>query len=198
MIRGAAWLTACLLLAACGSGGGGEDPNPHGFRFDISDYNQVVVVPLAAFREDRPTDGDADGSVQSALFGRIRTEATNARDIPFQADWDTLLGLHANGRPDDRIPTRFFLAYEVEHDPTSGACTVRIHVIEGLPYDPNRAPLATYEGSAMIGDVDRAGDPIGVPGQCSQEAAHVAFDALILGGHFAQGWSSGPPAHMGG
>ena len=184
-----------LVAAGCGSSSSSDD-NPYGFNFDRSDYNQVVAVPLAAFRENRPTNGDDDGGVEAALFARVRDDGTTMRDTPFQADWDTMIALVGNGRSDDRIPTRFFLAYEVEHNPTAGTCTVRIHVIEGLPFDPNRAALATYEGSAALGAMDRDGELITTEGQCSEEAAHVAFDALLLGGHFGEGWSVGPPAHM--
>lgn len=128
--RVASALLACLL-AACGSSSSSSG-NPYGFDFDRFDYNGVVALPLTAFREDRPTNGDEDGGVQAALFERVRDDATNMTDIPFQADWNTMLGLLANGQPDDRIAMRFFLAYEVEHNPTAGTCTVRIHVIEGV------------------------------------------------------------------
>ncbi len=185
------------LVAGCGSSSGsGEDPNPYGFNFDRSLYPQIVTVPRTAFEEDRMTNGDDDDGVAAALFDRIRADTMTPSDDPFHADWDTLIGLASNGRPDDRVVTRFFLVYEVEHNPTAGTCTVRIRVIEGLPYDPQRAPLATYEGSATLGAMDRDGEVISVPTQCSQEAAHVAFDALLLGGHFGEGWSEGPPAHM--
>ena len=192
----APWLM--LLLAACGSSSSStDDGNPFGFDFDRFDYNGVVPVPLSAFREDRKTNGDDDAGVAAALFERVRADATNMTDIPFQGNWDMMLDLVSNGQPDDRIPMRFFLAYEVEHNPTAGTCTVRIHVIEGLPYDASRPALATYTGMATLGAMDREGQVITTPIECSEEATHVAFDALLLGAHFAEGWSRGPPAHLG-
>ena len=191
-------LTATLLTAGCGSSGGDPAPtNPFGFDFDRSDYPQIVTLPLAALREDRPTTvGEQDGGVQAALFQRVFDDAITPKDTPFDADWDTLYGLYRNGQGDPRVATRFFLAYEVVENPTAGTCTVTIHLIEGLPYDPDRPALATYMGSAMVGEIDRDGDPIDILAQCSELAAHRAFDALHAAGHFDEGWSSGPPAHM--
>lgn len=193
-MRTGAWLLA-LLLAACGSSGSTAPPASP-FDFERSDYPQVVVLPLAAFREDRPTNGEADAAVQSALFERIDTQARTDQDTPFQADWDTMLGLLSNGMGDQRVATRYFLAYEVVHHPTNGTCSVTIHLIEGLPHDSTRPALAQFVGTAMLGENDRDGQLITVPGECAQEAAQRAFDLLHAAGHFDSGWSLGPPAHM--
>ena len=182
------------LLAACGSSG--TPPTDHGFRFDISDYPGIVVLPLEAFREGRPTDAGDNTFVASPIIQRVRQGADTASDDPFIRDWDTMLGLASNGMGDDRHTTRFYLAYEVMSNPSSGMCTVTIHVIEGLPYDPMRAPLASYSASAMLGETHHDGFEIVTLAGCENEAAHRAAGVLLAAPHFDDGWSSGPPDHM--
>ena len=190
-------LGGILLLLVAGCGGGGGDPGPR-FDFERSDYPAIVIVPLAALQEGRPTASYDERRPATGLFNTVRPAADTATDEPFMMDWDTMLGLASNGMGDSRDVVRYYLAYEIVEEPTSGVCTVRVHVIEGLPFDPFRAPVRTFEASAMLGETHRAGFTITSPGECADEASWRAGEAIAASGFFEEGWSRGPPDHQGG
>ncbi|MCA9316207.1 MAG: hypothetical protein KDB73_12025 [Planctomycetes bacterium] len=186
-------LAALVLLAACG-GGGSSSKSP--FDFDRSDYPGIVIVPLAAMQERRPTESFSERVPYSGLFNTVRPAADTASDDPFMMDWDTLLGLEANRGTNELDVVRYFLAYEVVESPSAGTCTVIVHVIEGLPFDPTRPPVQSFMGTATYGTQHRAGFTISTPNECADEAAWLAGEAIAASGFFENGWSSGPPDHQ--
>ena len=187
-----------LFLGACGGGGSSlqAPPDDPGFDFERSTYPGIVVVPLAAMQEGRPTADYDERSPAVGIEDHVRDAADTARDRPFMMDWDTILGLASSGRGDQRDVVRYYLAYEVVHDPTAGTCTVTLHVIEGLPFDPFRAPVRNFQATAAFGEQHRAGFTITTPGECRDEAAHRAGEAIAASGFFEEGWSVGPPDHL--
>lgn len=193
------FLVGVLLLSftACGGGGSSSAPAPSPFNFDFDrfSYPGIVVLPLATYQSGDPNPPGLDRFAESPIINAVRTAAANATDLPFLADWDTMRGLDANGYGDDRDVMRFYLAYEVSGSPSSNNCTVTIHVFEGLPYDPSRSAIATYAATVTYGDTHRDGSVINDPSLCEDEAAHRATQALIAGGHFAEGWSNAAPQH---
>ncbi len=189
------WTLGVLLVAAgCGSSSD-PNPNPFGFDFDRFAYPGIVVVPLDAYQQGRATNATDNTNATSPINQHVRGAADTADDDPFIADWDTLIGLAQNGR-DDRNVMRFYLAYEISTNPTSGQCTVTIHVFEGLPYDSARPSIATYMATVMFGEPHRDGFVITTPGECEDEAGHRAAVALAAGPHFANGWSTARPSHV--
>lgn len=183
---------AASVLVACGGGGGRKSP----FDFDRSDYPSIVIVPLAAMQDRRPTESYAERVPYSGLYNTVRPAADTPNDDPFMMDWDTLLGLEANRGTNELDVVRYFLAYEVVDSPSAGTCTVIVHVIEGLPFDPDREPVQTFMGTATYGTQHRAGFTITSPNECADEAAWLAGEAIAAAGFFENGWSSGPPDHQ--
>lgn len=185
-------IAALLLVPACGGGGGERSP----FDFDRSDYPGIVIVPLAAMQERRPTADFSERVPYTGLFNTVRPAADTASDDPFMMDWDTLLGLESNRGTNELDVVRYFLAYEVVDSPSAGTCTVLVHVIEGLPFDATRPPVQTFTGTAAYGSQHRAGFTITAPNECADEAAWLAGEAIAASGFFGNGWSSGPPDHL--
>ena len=186
-------LVAVLAMASCGSSG---DDSP--FDFDRSDYPGIVVLPLDAYRENRPTEPGDDTGPESPIIESVRAAAETRSDFPFIVDWNTMLGLAANGMGDDRDVQRYYLAYEVTSTPSQAGCTVVVHVFEGLPFDPQRAELTRFEVTVDFGEQHRDGFTIQTPGECENEAGHRVVEAMESAGFFPEGWSRGPPAHTGG
>jgi hypothetical protein len=191
-LRSALTFLAALLLASCG--GGSSEPQ---FDFVGSVYPEITIVPLAAFRENRLTNATEETLPSAVIFNRVKADASTARDTPLFSDWDTLIHIAARGEGEWRDSVRYFLAYEIIESPTSGECTVRIHVIEGLPFDPTRAPVGIYSGTSRIGDPSLDGPPVTGPSECIIDATKRALNALFGDVWFDEGWSLGPPEHGG-
>jgi hypothetical protein len=189
------WILACMGGAALVAGCGSSAAPASGFDFERFAYPGIVPVPRAAFEEGRPTTASDNTIASGPLIEELRTGADTPSDDPVLVDWNNLMGLVSNGQ-DDRDVQRFYLVYDIESNPTSGQCTVTVRVIEGLPYDPARAPIATYSGTAALGEAHRDGSTITTTGQCENEAAHRAGEAILAGALFTDGWSLRPPSHV--
>lgn len=184
-------LAGIAFLAACG----GSSTSSTRFDFQRSTYPGICIVPLAAMQEGRMTSGNLERAPVSGIDNAVRAAADTATDTPFMMDWDTILGLASNGMGDDRDVVRYYLAYEITSSPTSNTCTVKVNVIEGLPFDPTRAPVAVFQASATIGEMHHAGFTIASEYECVDEAGYRVGNMIAASSFFAPGWSEGPPAH---
>jgi hypothetical protein len=191
-LGGALLGVTALVLAACG--GGSSEPQ---FVFEDTPWRELTLVPLAAFRENRLTSAAEETLPEPVLFNLIRAQVFDPSEEPLISDWNTLIHIAARGEGEWRDGVRYFLAYEVIESPTSGECTVRIHLIEGLPFDPARPPVAIYGGTSRIGDASVEGPPVTGASECIIDATKRAFSALMADARFAPGWSLGPPDHAG-
>jgi hypothetical protein len=158
----------------------------------------VTLVPLAALRANRTTTAEDETFPEPVIFNRLKELAfADPQDDPLVSDWDTLIRIAERGDGEWRDLVRYFLAYEVTETPSTGECTVTIHVIEGLPFDPARPPVGSYTASASMGELDRDGNVIATRSECIAEATHRAMNALLGDAWFDPGWTRGPPAHGG-
>ena len=184
-----------LLLGACGSSSSAPPPGSP-YDFDRYEYPGIVYLPLDAYKENRPTRPDEPVGPRSILFQRLFEDTFTDSDTPFLADWNTILGLAENGYGDSRDVMRFFITYQVQTNPSSGACSVTLDIFEGLPFDPDRPSLEFYLGVATIGELDANGEIIDGEASCIEEATRRALDLLFADGHFTEGWSKRPPSHV--
>ena len=183
------WAVLVLVTVTSCGGGGSDDPDEFGLDFDRFDYNAIAILPREAFEQARQT-APADQTVPtSRLRERIRDLATNSQDTPFLVDWNNYVG---TGQSIHTI--RYFVVYETTWSP-SGGCTLRVDIVEGLPWNPARPAVASYEVMVAVGEQHHEGSTISSESECLDEAADRVADAMDMADQFPMGWMRGPPQH---